>query len=182
MHVDSVVAVATDRFRSPRGGTRRYEAIGLALHAVLYIALLFLVMSPAKAIAFFAVNQALFGIYMGCSFAPNHKGMPLIGRDDELDYLRRQVLTSRNVRGGTVTDLALGGLNYQIEHHLFPNMPRAALRHAKPMVRAYCDSLGVTYTETSLIGSYRATLTHLNAMGAPLRKSAARGSRSHVPG
>ena len=110
MHADSIVAVVTDKFRSPRGGTRRFEAIGLAMHAVLYVSLLLLVMSPTKALAFFAVNQALFGIYMGCSFAPNHKGMPLIGPDDRVDYLRRQVLTSRNVRGGTVTDLALGGL------------------------------------------------------------------------
>ena len=46
--------------------------------------------------------------------------------DDRLDFLRRQVLTSRNVRGGRFTDFALGGLNYQIEHHLFPSMPRPA--------------------------------------------------------
>ena len=169
MHVDSVAAVVTDKFRSRRGGTRRYEAIGLILHAALYVALLLLVMSPVKAIAFVAVNQAVFGIYMGCSFAPNHKGMPLIGPDDHPDYLRRQVLTSRNVRGGIVTDFALGGLNYQIEHHLFPNMPRPALRRAQPIVRAHCDQLGVAYTETSLFGSYQAMLGHLNAMGAPLR-------------
>ena len=169
MHVDSVAAVVTDKFRSRRGGSRRYEAVGLVLHAALYVSLLLLVMSPVKAVAFVAVNQAVFGIYMGCSFAPNHKGMPLIGPDDHPDYLRRQVLTSRNVRGGIVTDLALGGLNYQIEHHLFPNMPRPALRRAQPIVRAHCDQLGVTYTETSLVGSYWAMLTHLNAMGASLR-------------
>ena len=63
---------------------------------------------------------------MGCSFAPNHKGMPTIAPEEELDFLRRQVLTSRNVRGGLLTDFALGGLNYQIEHHLFPSMPRGS--------------------------------------------------------
>ncbi len=169
MHVDSVVAVKTDKFRSARGGTRRYEAIGLALHAVLYIGGLLLIMSPVKALAFVAINQAVLGIYMGCTFAPNHKGMPFIGPDDDVDYLRRQVLTSRNVRGGMFTDFALGGLNYQIEHHLFPNMPRASLRRAQPIVRSYCAELGVSYCETSLFGSYRAVLTHLNQVGAPLR-------------
>ncbi len=173
MHVDSVVAIATDRYRSARGGTRRYEAIGLALHTIVYLGGLLLLMSPEKALAFAAVHQAVFGIYMGCTFAPNHKGMPFIEAGAEVDYLRRQVLTSRNVRGGMLTDLALGGLNYQIEHHLFPNMPRAALRRAQPIVRAYCAGLGVSYCETSLVGSYRAVLTHLNAMGAPLRASAA---------
>src|SRR5205085_1628865 len=81
-----------------------------------------------------AVDPAVFGFYMGCSFAPNHKGMPPLTDEEEKDYLRRQVLTSRNVRGGVLTDWTLGGLNYQIEHHLFPSMPRPSLRLAKPVV------------------------------------------------
>ena len=67
------------------------------------------------------VHQALFGVYLGMTFAPNHKGMP--HPDGTEDFLRKQVLTSRNVRGGRLIDAALGGLNYQIEHHLFPAMP-----------------------------------------------------------
>ena len=106
---------------------------------------------------------------MSCTFAPNHKGMPVIPSGARLDFLRRQVLTSRNVRGGFFTDLALGGLNYQIEHHLFPNMPRASLRRVQPLVRAHCKALGVPYVETSFIGSYRLVLRHLHAIGAPLR-------------
>ena len=81
------------------------------------------------------VQQGLFGLYLGCSFAPNHKGMPTLTEADRLDFLRRQVLTSRNVRGGCLVDFVLGGLNYQIEHHLFPSMPRPNLRHAQPIVR-----------------------------------------------
>ena len=173
LHVDSVIAIVTGKYRSARGGTRRYEAIGLIVHLGLYVGLLLLVMSPQKAIAFAAVHQALWGLYMSCTFAPNHKGMPIIPPDARLDFLRRQVLTSRNVRGGLFTDLALGGLNYQVEHHLFPNMPRASLRHAQPLVRAHCAALGITYTETSLFGSYRLVLRHLHAIGAPLRALAA---------
>ncbi|WP_375475845.1 fatty acid desaturase family protein [uncultured Jatrophihabitans sp.] len=173
LHVASVIAVGGDSDRSPRGGSRRFEAIGLVLHAVLYVTFLLLVMSPTKALAFAAVHQAVWGVYMGSTFAPNHKGMAIIGPNDNLDYLRRQVLTSRNVRGGMFTDFALGGLNYQIEHHLFPNMPRASLRRAQPLVRAHCESIGVPYCETSLIESYRAALAHLHEMGAPLRAQSA---------
>jgi fatty acid desaturase len=169
LHVDSIVAVKTGEFRSARGGSRRYETVGLIVHAVLYVAFLLLVMSPEKALAFAGIHQAMWGVYMGCTFAPNHKGMPIIAPGDNLDFLRRQVLTSRNVRGGVLTDFAPGGLNYQIEHHLFPNMPRASLRHAQPLVRAHCAALGLPYCETSLVDSYRAALNHLNAMGAPLR-------------
>ena len=173
LHVDSVAAVKSDKYRSSRGGSRRFEALGLITHAVLYVTLLLLVMSPEKAVAFAAVHQAVWGIYMGSTFAPNHKGMPIIASGENLDFLRRQVLTSRNVRGGLLTDFALGGLNYQIEHHLFPSMPRGSLRHAQPLVRAHCEALGVPYCEASLIGSYRAALTHLSAIGAPLRAATA---------
>ena len=109
---------------------------------------------------------------MGCSFAPNHKGMPTIAPGGKIDFLRRQVLTSRNVRGGWFTDFLLGGLNYQVEHHLFPSMPRANLRKAQAVVRAHCAAHRINYTETSLFGSYAMVLKHLHDLGAPLRRPA----------
>jgi fatty acid desaturase len=95
--------------------------------------------------------------------------VPIIERGQRPEFLRRQVLTSRDVRGGFLTDLALGGLNYQVEHHLFPNMPRASLRRAQPIIRAHCQSLGLAFHETTLLQSYRAVLRHLDTIGAPLR-------------
>jgi hypothetical protein len=62
-----------------------------------YLAAVFIVLPPALAVAFIAVQPGLFGLHMGCAFAPNHKGMPILRRDEELDFLRRQVLTWRNV-------------------------------------------------------------------------------------
>jgi fatty acid desaturase len=85
--------------------------------------------------------------------------------NEKVDYLRRQVLTSRNVRGGRLTDLVLGGLNYQIEHHLFPSMPRPSLRRAQALVRAYCEQHGISYAETSLARSYTEVIRHLHAVG-----------------
>ncbi|WP_227983150.1 fatty acid desaturase family protein [Nocardia spumae] len=148
---------------------RGLEGALLFGHFAVYLVALFAVLPADKALAFLVVHQALFGLYMGAIFAPNHKGMPTLTGDDRPDYLRRQVLTSRNVRGGVLTDLALGGLNYQIEHHLFPSMPTPNLRHARVIVRAYCAEIGVPYHETGLLSSYREALTHLHHVGAPLR-------------
>ena len=166
--------VASARFlvRPTPGRSGRYRPLEIALfavHVVGYVAGLLLVMSPLHALAFFAVHQAAFGLYMGCSFAPNHKGMPIIAPGEQVDYLRRQVLTSRNVRGGWATDILLGGPNYQVEHHLFPNMPRGNLRKAQRLVREHCSRHAIRYTETSLFGSYAIVLRHLHALGAPLR-------------
>ncbi|RAO39738.1 Acyl-lipid (11-3)-desaturase [Micromonospora noduli] len=148
---------------------RAVEAALLVAHTAAYVALLLAVMSPVKALLFAVVHQALWGLYMGCAFAPNHKGMPMPTAEDELDFLRKQVLTSRNVRGSRLVDTTLGGLNYQIEHHLFPNMPRANLRRAQPIVRAYCVEQGIPYAETGLVESYRQALGHLHEVGRPLR-------------
>jgi len=148
------------------------ESVLLLVHAAAYLSALFLVLSPLQAVAFLVVHQALFGVYLGMTFAPNHKGMPHPTGDE--DYLRKQVVTARNVRGGWFTDIALGGLNYQIEHHLFPGMPTPNLRKAQPIVRQYCAEIGVPYEETGLIESYRQALRHLHEVGAPLRTSRAR--------
>ncbi|MEV0583975.1 acyl-CoA desaturase [Nonomuraea sp. NPDC050310] len=156
----------------PNARQRWLEAALLTAHFVWYFGLIFSVLSPVKAIVFIIVHQGLFGLYLGCTFAPNHKGMPTITGETTLDYLRKQVLTSRNVRGGVFVDIALGGLNYQIEHHLFPNMPTPHLRRAQPIVRAYCTELGVDYCETGLLASYGQALRHLHEVGAPLRVKA----------
>ncbi|WP_433344501.1 fatty acid desaturase family protein [Micromonospora sp. CA-111912] len=172
LHVASVRALVArgpdGRYATPMRH-RAVEGVLLAAHAVGYLGLLFAVLSPGKALAFVAVHQGLWGLYMGCAFAPNHKGMPMPTADDDLDFLRKQVLTARNVRGGRFIDVALGGLNYQIEHHLFPNMPRGNLRRAQPLVRAYCAELDLPYAETGLVESYRQALAHLHEVGRPLR-------------
>jgi fatty acid desaturase len=150
-----------------RGLRRRpAEAALLLAHTVGYLTAVFLVLTPLQGIVFIAVHQGLFGVYLGSSFAPNHKGMPILSQDNKLDYLRRQVLTSRNVRGNWFIDTALGGLNYQIEHHLFPSMPRPNLRHAQALVRDFCRDHDVSYCETTLLQSWRQVLSHLDTVGA----------------
>ncbi|SCE25960.1 acyl-CoA desaturase [Streptomyces sp. DvalAA-19] len=151
-------------------GERVVSALLMTGHTALYATLLLTTLSPGKAVVFALLLHALFGLHLGLAFAPNHKGMEMPDPDGERwGHLQRQVLTSRNVRGSLLTDWFLGGLNYQIEHHLFPSMPRPHLRLAQPLVRAHCRSLGMPYTETGLVESYRQALAHMHEVGAPLR-------------
>jgi fatty acid desaturase len=142
------------------------EAALIALHAALYLTVVFWVLSPLKALAFVAVQQAVFSVYLGISFAPNHKGMPIIESEAEAGFARRQVVTARNIRGGWFTTFMLGGLNYQIEHHLFPSMARPNLRRAQGLVRDFCAASDLGYSEESFIGSFRQIIHHLSAAGA----------------
>jgi fatty acid desaturase len=149
----------------PRG----LEKALLAAHIAGYLTTVFLVLSPLTGTVFILVHQGLWGVYMGCSFAPNHKGMPVASAAHRRDFLRKQVLTSRNVCGGRWVDFTLGGLNYQIEHHLFPSMPRPNLRRAQPIVREFCAAHGIDYSQCGLFRSYGLVLRHLHEVGAPLR-------------
>jgi len=158
---------------------RMRELATIATRLALYVGVVFWALPLGMAFAFLGVQLAVFGVYMGASFAPNHKGMAMIPEGSRLDFLSKQVLTSRNIRGGAWMNALMGGLNHQIEHHLFPSMPRPHLARARLMVREHCAALGMPYTETSLVRSYAIVVRYLNEVGlsardpfdCPMRKS-----------
>ena len=72
---------------------------------------------------------------------------------------------SRNVAGGRVASFAMGGLNYQIEHHLFPSMPRPSLRRVRPIVRQFCRDSSITYQEVTIFRAWALVAGYLNRVG-----------------
>ncbi|WP_018332522.1 fatty acid desaturase family protein [Actinomycetospora chiangmaiensis] len=154
------------RRRVPRP---RLEIALLTAHVLGYLAAVLLVLTPWQAVAFVLVHQAVWGVAMGLAFAPNHKGMPVLPRGTQLDHLHKQVLTSRDVRGGRVLGYLLGGLEHQVTHHLFPRMPRPNLARGQVLVEAFCLEHGLPYTRVGALDSYRQVLRHLHEVSAPLR-------------
>ncbi len=151
-----------------RSRYRRLEVTLLAVHVVLFLGFFVVLLGPWWGLAIVVIQQSAVGFYMASVFAPNHKGMPQVA--GKLDFLRRQVLTSRNVRPGRLTDVWYGALNYQIEHHLFPTMARNRVARAHGIVRQFCDERGIPYVETSILQSYREILAFLDEVGEPLRR------------
>ncbi|HEV2583650.1 MAG TPA: fatty acid desaturase [Ktedonobacteraceae bacterium] len=149
------------------------EWLLLGLHFACYFGLLFSHLAAWQAILFILVHQGLSGFYLGSIFAPNHKGMPVLDADSQMDFLHRQVITARNVRGHPFTDFWYGGLNYQIEHHLFPGMPRNQLKKAQGIIRAFCLAHSIPYYETNWWRSYGEIVQALHLVSAPLRQAKA---------
>lgn len=166
LHVQTVAAGLD---RATRPDHRRLELGIVAVRHVVLVGLVLSVLPWPKALAFVAVQLAVFGVCLGAAFAPAHKGMPIVPPTMKLDFLRRQVLVSRNVRGSVPVDFFMGGLNYQIEHHLFPHMPRCNLKKARPLVRAHCERVGVDYVEVGLLHSYGIVVDYLNHVGLRAR-------------
>lgn len=156
-------------FTAKRVQQRWLELSLIAARLGSYLVIVFLFLPVGMAFAFLGVQLAVFGVYMGASFAPNHKGMKIIPESQKIDFLQRQVLTSRNISGGNWMTMFMGGLNYQIEHHLFPSMPRTKLKRTSELVKAFCAEHGISYTETRLDESYRIVIGYLNRVGLAAR-------------
>jgi len=109
----------------------------------------------------FAIGQVLAGLYLALAIAPNHKGMPTWPAGEPLSFLDRQVLSSRNIVPHPITDFVFGGLNYQIEHHLFPSMPRVHFGRARALVKPFCLARGLPYQEMGAFASYRLVVSEL---------------------
>lgn len=148
---------------------RWQEIVMITLRFILVFTPIFVLLPLGKAFAFSGVMLAVFGVCMGASFAPNHKGMPVIDPNTRLDFFSKQVRTSRNIRGGWWATTFMGGLNYQIEHHLFPSMARPHLAKTRLIVREFCAEHDVPYTETSLLKSYAIVIDYLNRVGLAAR-------------
>ncbi|GAA1412860.1 hypothetical protein GCM10009614_24510 [Glutamicibacter uratoxydans] len=148
--------------------------MSVLIRIILYVAAIFVFLPLGMAFAFLGVQLIVFGVYMGASFAPNHKGMPMVPKDAKIDFFSRQVLTSRNIMGKSNFSNGLltcfyGGLNYQVEHHLFPSMPRANLAAVSKIVREYCNEHQIPYTVASVRGSYGQVIRYLNKVGLSAR-------------
>jgi fatty acid desaturase len=124
-----------------------------------------LLFGPILGSVIWLVFMLTFGLFMGGAFAPNHKGMPLVPENSKINFFERQVLTSRNVRPSWLKDNLMGGLNYQVEHHLFPSMPRPNLARTREIVMEFCKEKNVPYTEMGLFQSYGIVIKYLNRVG-----------------
>lgn len=139
-------------------------------HYAAYLGGLVLLLGVGRGLLFALIHQLLLGVYLGGAFLPNHTGMTVLQPGEQMDFLNRQVLTSRNMRANRVTDLVLGALSCQIEHHLFPAMPRCRLREAAPIVRQFCQERGIAYRETGVVQAYVDVYRHLDRVARCLRR------------
>jgi fatty acid desaturase len=135
------------------GRRRFFELALLTLNAGLWIILMALL--GWRGVGIFIGSHIAASLYLSAIIAPNHKGMPVWAQGTKLSFLERQVLSSRNINSHPVWDFLYGGLNYQVEHHLFPTMPRAHLKQVRSIVKPFCAVHGLPYEEVNPMTSYR---------------------------
>ena len=144
------------------------DAVIFGLSYICWYALPFIFFPFGKAITVFFVVNLVNGLYMMHIFAPNHKGMPEIAKGAKLSFLEQQIMTSRNINPHWLTDYIFMGLNYQIEHHLFPSCPRINLRKLTPFVKKLAKQLDLEYTTVSIFESDKIILRELYSVSQTL--------------
>ncbi|MFL6262980.1 MAG: fatty acid desaturase family protein [Thermoanaerobaculia bacterium] len=146
------------------GHRTRHRGLEIALliaHWTVYLGLALGLLGVRNGLLFIAAHQALWGFYAGTVFGAGHKGLPLLDPETRLDFLTRQLRMTRNLRPGRLVDAWYGGLNFQIEHHLFPAVSRGRFHQVRAVVRGFCRERGLPYQETGVLRCYAEILGHL---------------------
>lgn len=136
---------------------RLRQAVELTLSLAHFGILLFLLFAYLPwyiGLLFLCVHGLAVGLYLSFIFAPNHKGEAIIEAEAEVTW-REQISSTRNIRPSVASFILLGGLNFQVEHHLFTSMPRINYWKAHPRVKEFCIENAIPYHETSWLGSQR---------------------------
>jgi len=160
LKIDSV------RFLRANPRTTRVDQALVLLHIVMWFVVPTLVLGLPAALLNYAVMSLLTGPYLGTIFLVNHIGTRVIEPDDPISFFSRQLSTTRNLGSSRLHDFFFGGLNNHVEHHLFPSIPTARLRAARPIVRAFCRRYGIVYREMSWFAAAREVTQHFRAMSA----------------
>jgi acyl-lipid Delta6-acetylenase / acyl-lipid (9-3)-desaturase len=144
------------------------EKVGIILHYVWVFVLSsgFGRFSVPYSIAYFLLMTCFCGFVLALVFGLGHNGMAVYDADKRPDFWKLQVTTTRNVIGGhgfsqAFVDWFCGGLQYQVDHHLFPMLPRHNLKKAHELVRSFCKEWNVQYHEADLVDGTIEVLKHL---------------------
>ncbi|MCZ0727282.1 fatty acid desaturase family protein [Mycolicibacterium iranicum] len=93
----------------------------------------------------------------------------VLDEESRADWYLRQILGAANFRAGPLLAFASGNLCYQIEHHLFPELPSNRYAEIAVRVRALCDRYDLPYTTGSLMRQYFLTLRTIHKLALPDR-------------
>lgn len=132
------------------------ELAFMMLHWVVIWGPIFYFLPFASAITVFVTLYFTLSLWLSLGFITNHLGCEVFSLEEseKLSWMERQMRTSRSLKGGIFVHWFYGGLNTQIEHHLFPRAPRFNLLKVQKMTREFAKKHNIKYFETTPIEAY----------------------------
>eukprot|EP00270_Netrium_digitus_P021611 TRINITY_DN9341_c0_g1_i1.p1 TRINITY_DN9341_c0_g1~~TRINITY_DN9341_c0_g1_i1.p1 ORF type:complete len:452 (+),score=75.93 TRINITY_DN9341_c0_g1_i1:83-1438(+) len=128
---------------------RECELLSLAFFWAWFSALLSFLPSPQERVVFFFISHAIAGV-LHIQICCSHFPMPTFSGDvPENMWCPKQLEGTLNIECPPMLDWFFGGLQFQIEHHLFPRLPRHNLRRSTKLVKQFCLKHSLPYTSVS---------------------------------
>eukprot|EP00808_Paulinella_micropora_P019234 g67822.t1 len=140
------------------------EAIGLGIHWTWVTVMLAMLPSWKWRIAYFLISECLAGFGTGIVVFFNHYSCDKYDTALAGNFVCLQLFTTRNMTPGVWTDWICGGLNYQIEHHLFPTIPRHNLYKCSLRVREWVKKHQLPYLSSDFLDGTDCVLDYLRSM------------------
>lgn len=136
------------------------------LFQFVFLPLLFLpfgLSSVLSAFIFLVIAEIMTNLHSFLVIVPNHSAEDIYQfstpHKTQGEYYLRQIMGSVNYNTGSdFIDFMHGFLNYQIEHHLFPNMPLSFYQEMQPLVKEVCKKHNIEYRQESVFKRMRMTL------------------------
>lgn len=126
------------------------------IHWPLFYGSLFFLLPTADAWMTIITLYVTLSTWLALGFITNHLGCEVLDEDqyNETSWMDLQIRTSRNLKGKAIVHWIFGGLDTQIEHHLFPKAPRFNLLKVAQLTRSFCQKHDINYHETSVMGAF----------------------------
>jgi len=138
-------------FANGKAKARNLELATLAIHHLAYFSLLVSLGSFSRAVIYLLVSQCSCSLMLAMAFSLNHNGMVILdrGTHGRMEFNRLQILTGRDVGSGYgLAHWFMGGLDMQVEHHLFPRIPRHRLPEVRKKIMDLCKQYEIPYHNT----------------------------------
>lgn len=132
------------------------ELLLMLLHWPLIWGTLFYLLPFESALVLFLTLNFTLSPWLAFGFITNHLGCEVFEKKEgeKLSWMELQMRTSRSLRGGWFVHWFYGGLNTQIEHHLFPKAPRFHLLKVQKMTKEFALKHALPYFETTPLEAY----------------------------
>ena len=110
----------------------------------------------ADAVIVYLTLNFVLSVWLSFGFITNHLGCEVFEKEvgENFSWMELQMRTSRSLKGGAFIHWFYGGLNTQIEHHLFPKAPRFNLLKVQNMTREFAKKHNIYYFETTPVEAY----------------------------
>ncbi|GMT23456.1 hypothetical protein PFISCL1PPCAC_14753, partial [Pristionchus fissidentatus] len=139
------------------------EQLGLVAHWAVIGLQLYYMPDNWTRFWYFLISQSLCGLLLGHVVTYSHNSVDKYPANSRIlnNFACLQILTTRNMAPSRFIDWFWGGLNYQVEHHLFPTMPRCYLNECSKLVKAFCKENGLEYLVDDYMTGYAINLKQL---------------------